>query len=194
MSASEAALMWFGLTGFSRAAAASAADGLAATFVDFAADSAFAVTVFAIARTSSRLKAIGFVAALRARMLSRSADFLDGFSMVGRFPGTAWAAAGALRGGSLPQLCLRQFLLGRVWFFLSCPWGVLGLWTVIGLFRSSRPRRTSGRPRPWTWPRGPGPTASTAGSARGRARSRAARWRAGARPASPSTRSGRRRR
>ena len=42
-----------------------------------------AVTVCAMARTSSRLKAMGLAAVLRFRMLSRRADFLDGFSMEG---------------------------------------------------------------------------------------------------------------
>src|SRR5262245_51004065 len=45
------------------------------------------VTVFAMARTSSRLKAIGLEAALRLRMLSRNAVFLDGFSMGGELFG-----------------------------------------------------------------------------------------------------------
>src|SRR5882757_3046754 len=38
-----------------------------------------------MARTSSRLKAMGLVADLRFRMLSRKADFLEGFSMVVEF-------------------------------------------------------------------------------------------------------------
>ena len=41
------------------------------------------VTVWAMARTSSRLKAMGLAAALRFRIESRSAFFLDGFSMGG---------------------------------------------------------------------------------------------------------------
>src|ERR1700690_4460775 len=140
MSASDAALTWFGLAGLSRAAAWSAADGRAATLVSFAADSAFAETVLAIARTSSRLNAIGLVAAFRARMLSRRADFLDGFSTAGRLAagagagaGAFWAAFGAALGaafgaGSLRDsgrgLVLEGFVflgvaMGRGWFF----WG-----------------------------------------------------------------------
>ena len=49
------------------------------------------VTVFAMARTSSRLKAMGLAGALCFRMLSRRAVFLEGLAMgVG-----ALAAAGA---------------------------------------------------------------------------------------------------
>jgi hypothetical protein len=52
------------------------------------------VTVFAMARTSSRLKAMGLEAALRFRMLSRRAVFLDGFSMGGElFAGLPLGAA-----------------------------------------------------------------------------------------------------
>ena len=43
---------------------------------------ALGTTVFAMARTSSRLNAIGLAGALRFRMLLRRAFFLEGFSMV----------------------------------------------------------------------------------------------------------------
>jgi len=122
MSASEAALTWFGFTGFSRAALR-AADGLATTLVVLAVDSALAETVLAMALTSSRLKAIGFLGALRASRLSRRADFLDGFSMVGRFPAegagvTGAAALGA--GGAFRVSVLDTFFLDEFTFlFLS---------------------------------------------------------------------------
>ena len=46
-------------------------------------DAVLLVTVWAMARTSSRLKAMGLVAALRCRMRSRKAVFFEGFSMEG---------------------------------------------------------------------------------------------------------------
>src|SRR4051812_18328794 len=80
MSESDAALTCCGLA-FSAMAAALAV----AFLVVFAGNGVLVllVTVFAMARTSSREKAMGFDAALRFRMLSRRAFFLDGFSMVG---------------------------------------------------------------------------------------------------------------
>ena len=109
--------MWFGLAGFSRAALMAAA-GLATTLVALAVDSAFAVTVFAIARTSSRLKAIGLVAALRARMLSRRAVFFDGFSMGGRLPGAAGAVSAGLGAGTFRGSTPDAFFFGDLVFFV----------------------------------------------------------------------------
>src|SRR5262245_47846094 len=102
MSASDAALMCCGFA-FSRpAAAAGLAAALAPAFGKGAA--VLLVMVFAMPRTSSMLKAIGLDAALRLRMLSRRAVFLDGFSMGGElfaalpfglpFGGGALTAAG----------------------------------------------------------------------------------------------------
>src|SRR5687768_16669957 len=106
MSASDAAFTCCGFT-FSKPAA-----GLAGAFTPALGNGEMVllVTVFAMARTSSRLKAMGLEAALRFRMLSRRAFFLDGFSMVGElfagfplvtglpcaagFPCTAGLAAG----------------------------------------------------------------------------------------------------
>src|ERR1019366_1271903 len=101
ISESDAALIWFGLAGFS-SAACRAADGFAATLADFKTDSAFADATFAIARTSSRLNAMGLVAALRARMLSRKADFFEGLPMVAAGRGGGGAGE-ALTGGVLGE-------------------------------------------------------------------------------------------
>src|SRR5215212_6866795 len=91
MSASDAALTCCGFA-FSAPAAALAAELFAPGFGKGTA--VLLVTVFAMARTSSRLKAMGFDAALRFRMLSRSAVFLDGFSMGGElFAGLPLGAA-----------------------------------------------------------------------------------------------------
>src|SRR4051812_44806131 len=54
--------------------------------------SAFSTVVFAMARTSSRLNAMGLEVVLRFRMLSRRAFFLEGFSMMVDF--LAGAGAG----------------------------------------------------------------------------------------------------
>src|SRR5215211_5102398 len=81
MSASEAALTCCGLA-FSAPATACLAAVLAPVLAGNG-EAVLLVTVFAIARTSSRLKAMGLVAALRFRMLSRRAVFLEGFSMGG---------------------------------------------------------------------------------------------------------------
>src|ERR1017187_10519188 len=113
ISASDAALMWFGLAGFSSGTASCAAEGFAAAFVALRVDSAFAETVFAMARTSSRLRAIGLVAAFRARMLSRSADFLDGFSMVGRLPGAGGGGGAGFAAGAFRASFLGSFFLDR---------------------------------------------------------------------------------
>src|SRR5690348_13732953 len=98
MSATDAALTCCGF-GFSAAAAALPL----AAFVVFAGkgELVLVVTVCAIARASSRLK-LGFGADLRRSMLSRSALFLEGFSMVGE----RWA--------SLPLTCaaLAPFFTG----------------------------------------------------------------------------------
>jgi hypothetical protein len=103
MSASEAALTCCGLT-FSTPAATA----LAAVDLPAALGNGMVVllgTVWAMARTSSRLKAIGLVAAFRLRILSRNAVFLDGFSMVFEFladvPLAAGLAGGALTGAAL---------------------------------------------------------------------------------------------
>src|SRR5688572_7718626 len=83
MSASEAALMWLGLAGFSSASATLVEADFAPALGSFSKGAfVFDVTVLAMARTSSRLKAMGLMAALRFRMLSRRADFFEGFSMV----------------------------------------------------------------------------------------------------------------
>ena len=69
---------------------------------------------------------MGFDAAFRARMLSRSADFLDGFSMVGRFPGTGGAGGAALGEGAFRVSVLDGFVLdGLVFFVLAM--GSLGI-------------------------------------------------------------------
>ncbi|MSU72122.1 MAG: hypothetical protein EXS43_07240 [Opitutus sp.] len=108
MSASEAAFTCWGLAAFFSAAAFFAG----AAFVAFENGAAvFVVTVFAMARTSSRLKAIGFVAALRFRMLLRSAFFLEGFSMVGEC--LAGLAAGLAAGAGRPLTGLAGGVLPR---------------------------------------------------------------------------------
>src|ERR1017187_8268681 len=129
MSESDAALMWFGLAGLSRETASCAADGFdvaLAALADFAVDSAFAETAFAMARTSSRLSAIGLVAAFRARMLSRNADFLDGFSMVGRFSEATGAGGAALGTGAFFVPLLSDFFLDGLVFFVFAM-GSLGI-------------------------------------------------------------------
>src|SRR5438045_1607073 len=81
MSASEAAFTCCGFAFSAPAVAAFVAGALPPGFGN--GNAVLLVTVLAIARTSSRLNAIGLEAALRFRMLSRSAVFLEGFSMIG---------------------------------------------------------------------------------------------------------------
>ena len=98
MSAKEAAFTCWGLA-FGAASAAAGrllAPGLAGVFAVVAA-LALVETVLAMARTSSRLKAIGLEGALRFRMLSRRAVFLEFFSIFGDFS-LAGAGAAALTG------------------------------------------------------------------------------------------------
>src|SRR5580698_8094862 len=112
MSAREAGLMWLGFAGRSRVSGLGAI-GLAGAFL-LAGSGALAALVLAIARTSSRLNVIGLVAALRARMLSRRADFLEtGFSMAtgraaafGGGGGAAFLGAGLLWGLGLAAVVL----------------------------------------------------------------------------------------
>src|SRR3954465_6861109 len=104
MSASEAAFTCCGLA-FSAPAAAACLDGVLPPGFAGKGEFVLLVTVFAMARTSSRLKAMGLVAALRFRMLSRRAVFLEGFSMdgelLGALPfGAALTAADRLGAGA----------------------------------------------------------------------------------------------
>src|ERR1035437_5462503 len=91
------------------------------------------VTVFAMARTSSRLKAIGLTGAFcfSLRILSRKAVFLDGFSMEG---GRALATAGAgLGAGADFRAEVGDFLgAGRAAFATGFFAGVFFLFFAMG--------------------------------------------------------------
>src|SRR5215212_1576620 len=99
MSASDAALTCCGFA-FSAPAAALAAELFAPGFGKGTA--VLLVTVFAMARTSSRLNAMGLEAALRFRMLSRRAVFLEGFSMGGELFAGLPFGTGFAAGTDLP--------------------------------------------------------------------------------------------
>src|SRR5688572_20980326 len=96
--------------------------------------------VFAMARTSSRLNAIGLAGALRFRMLLRRAFFLEGFSMMAeilvafaaRTTGAAFGTAGragfARGAGGGAFLDLAGFaLIGADGFFFSTSFATLDL-------------------------------------------------------------------
>ena len=90
------------------------------------------VTVFAMARTSSRLKAMGLEAALRLRMLSRRAVFFEGFSMGGEFLAGLPLGAGFPFGTALPLVTDLPFgaaltatvRTGAGWAFFGAGFGV----------------------------------------------------------------------
>jgi hypothetical protein len=74
---------------------------------------------------------MGFVGAFLARMLSRRAVFLDGFSMGARLPGASATASAALGVGAFFGSTPCTFVLdGLVFFVLSM--GSLGIFSETG--------------------------------------------------------------
>ena len=90
----------------------------------------FGTTVCAIARTASKLKAMGLAGAFLLRMLSRRAFFFEGFSMGGEglavFAGGAGLATFALIGADGFFFSVRLATLDAVGFFLFLAMGILG--------------------------------------------------------------------